>query len=335
MVVEAVYDNGKTIDIENYELVDEEELYFGQTEVTVEFEGFEASQEITVLKSYVDSIIIDEQPNKTEYEEDEYFDPAGMVVKVIYSDGSEEVTEDYDIIDGEALSLGQDTVTIRYEGKTATVEITVVEKPTVIDAKPEPSDFSNIDEKTKMVRGFYYVNKNKEEYVSIDVEITNIGQFAENDGYEYYYFVSDNKSERNIDSWVRIPNGAVVDGKLAFTIDTRDMTNFQEVANADNLYIYVKEVAKLGDEEVETITTPVEIKTENVPAEIYVDDAKQNSYSNISTGEVEIEKNTNDKTLVDRVLPNTGSKIIFVIIVGMISFTAFRYVKYKKLKEIK
>lgn len=62
----------------------------------------------------------------------EKFDPAGMVLVLIWSDGSrEEITKGYSIVGGDKpLTLNNRTVTIQYEGLSTVLNVTV-NKPAI------------------------------------------------------------------------------------------------------------------------------------------------------------------------------------------------------------
>lgn len=76
------------------------------------------------------------QPTKTTYTAGESFDPSGMVVTATYADASnasntktEEITN-YTYSPEGALTTGNTSITVSYEGKTANVSITVTEAST-------------------------------------------------------------------------------------------------------------------------------------------------------------------------------------------------------------
>lgn len=71
------------------------------------------------------SIAITKQPTKTTYVEGEVFDKSGMEVTASYSDGKTQVVTNYLIDKTEPLKLEDKVITINYQGKTATVNITV------------------------------------------------------------------------------------------------------------------------------------------------------------------------------------------------------------------
>lgn len=99
-----------------------------------------AAVEITVTEEpavSLRSIEITRQPDKTEYREGERFDPAGMEVTAVYSDGSRKAVEEeacsYE--PDRALALDDTEVTVTYQElgrpQTAVVSITVMERPKV------------------------------------------------------------------------------------------------------------------------------------------------------------------------------------------------------------
>ncbi len=334
MVIEAVYQNGRTIEIDLEDVSYNDTITLGQTSVTFTFEGKTATQTIKVNKSHVDRIIIENEPNKTEYIEGENFDPTGMKVVAVYPNNREEEVTNYDIINGNNLQEGQTEVTISYEGKTETQDITVRKREEPVVERPNPSNFSNIIERTNKVIGYMYTDGSKDDYVLIYLELDNIKQNQGNDSYEYYYYVSDNAAEKNIDSWVKIENAKIDNNRLSLTVDTRKLTNGTELNDAEELYVYLREVVTKGEEKEETVSKGVKIKTEDVYAQLYIDDKLYTEYSDVSTGE-EQEDDDEDPTITDRIFPNTGSKIVFIVTMSIFIFALVKFIKYRKLKDIK
>ena len=67
-------------------------------------------------------------PTKTEYTVGDELDLAGMKVVAKYSDDTEkEITEGYEVSGYDKAKTGEQTVTVTYEGKTATFKVTVKE----------------------------------------------------------------------------------------------------------------------------------------------------------------------------------------------------------------
>ncbi len=96
------------------------------------------------------SISVSSKPTKTTYEIGESLNTSGMVVQAAFSDGSvKTVTSGYTVSGFDSLTAGTKTVTVAYEGKTATFTVTVRE------AEPEiPADAPQIVvEKKKATAG--------------------------------------------------------------------------------------------------------------------------------------------------------------------------------------
>ena len=66
-------------------------------------------------------------PTKMIYEQNEEFDPAGMVVSAVYGENNKEEITNYTVDPVDTSSVGKATVIVRYEGKTASFQITVIQ----------------------------------------------------------------------------------------------------------------------------------------------------------------------------------------------------------------
>ena len=70
-------------------------------------------------------------PAKTEYVQGEALDLAGMTVTAVYSDGNrKEITEGYQVTGYDANAVGEQTITVTYEGMEASFTVTVKEAET-------------------------------------------------------------------------------------------------------------------------------------------------------------------------------------------------------------
>lgn len=78
------------------------------------------------------SIQVTTPPTKTEYGAGQNFDATGMVVTATYSNNDSEVVTGYTIVNGNSLTVGQTTITVRYAedgvSKDAALQITVKEQ---------------------------------------------------------------------------------------------------------------------------------------------------------------------------------------------------------------
>lgn len=129
MVVEASYGFGLTSEVTGY-TVTPSVLTDGVTEVTITYtEGRAtktASTPVTVEKVLV-SIEVTTPPTKTIYDYLESFDPAGMVVTAMFSDGSTAVAEGYSYPSSAFSTLGNQVVNLdyTYEGVTKSTHLLV------------------------------------------------------------------------------------------------------------------------------------------------------------------------------------------------------------------
>ncbi|MGN1081626.1 MAG: metallophosphoesterase family protein, partial [Acutalibacteraceae bacterium] len=76
-------------------------------------------------RSDVASIDVTQMPDKTEYEEGEYFDPTGMVITATMSDGSRQIVKGWGISSVYKLTADDKSVTVNFGGCTAAVAISV------------------------------------------------------------------------------------------------------------------------------------------------------------------------------------------------------------------
>ena len=88
----------------------------------------------------ITGITIKTQPGKTEYWVGESLDTTGLVLTATYSDGTtKEITEGFTVTGFDSATAGEKTVTVTYEGFTATFKVTV-KTPTItgITIKTQP-----------------------------------------------------------------------------------------------------------------------------------------------------------------------------------------------------
>lgn len=129
----------------------DQQLTTGDTEVTVEYAGKAATFNINVQPAMVTitSVEVAAGPDKTEYTEGETLDPTGLVLRVIYSDGSDGTIGynagaadwfDFKPDLGTALTTDIKEVAVTYQHHTANFTVTVNGKDPGTDPDPEPGD---------------------------------------------------------------------------------------------------------------------------------------------------------------------------------------------------
>lgn len=338
MKVVAIYDYGDPQDVTSECTIQDLGILSTENDsVEISYQGHKDSMTITVNPNTITEIRVTTEP-KTEYEEGEIFNPEGMVVVAVYEYGDPvDITSECTIEDLGVLNENT-TLTITYnEVYTTTLDITVNKK--VVELA-QNSNFENIKLNIKSIKAYYYTDTSKESYAIVDIEVEGIEKAEGNDTYEYYYYLSPDKSETNISSWIKILDGRVENGKLSFTMDTRDFENYDQASDSDKVNLYLREIVTKGEDQSIVVTNPIEFEPDDkVPVEVYIDDKKFEDIDfDIEEPEEEKEvenKKEDDDTIADRIFPDTGSKIAFAGVVIILSYGIVKFVKYKKLKEIK
>ncbi len=148
MTVVAHYNDCSTSVINNY-TVNTTPLAAGQTKVYITYDNLFATVDITVNEQEapvtLTGIKVTEQPDKVSYIAGQTFDKSGMVVKAVYSDGSEQEITDY-VVTNAPLSEGTTTVYVTYENYFATVSISVAAKEIVsIEVTNAPTQITYVE----------------------------------------------------------------------------------------------------------------------------------------------------------------------------------------------
>ena len=330
MVVTATYEDGTKQAITNYEVIDGTNLNKNITYVTIKYEDKTVKQNITVEDKTITSITISSKPTKTKYiQNKETLDLTGGKIKAIYNDGTSEELEMTDeqvkVTGFENKNIGDITITVEYQTKTTTFSVSIVK-----EELPKNSTFNNANSNVISVKYYTFSDPSNKEYSIMNLEINNISRNTENDSYEYYYYLSANQEENDIENWVKITEKQDANDKLTFTINTKDIKNYAEIANSDVLYVYIKEVAKKGGNQSVLVSKSIKIDSDYT-IETYLDNNKVNGVSIESDNQ-----NGKDNTTATGIIPQTGSKITMFVIIGIIaSIGIFVTIKIRNMKDIK
>jgi uncharacterized protein YkuJ len=153
MVVTASYSNDTTAAVTGYTTSGFNSATAGQKIVTVTYEGKTATFTVTVnaaTATTLTGIEVTTQPTKNTYNIGETLDTTGMVVTASYSDGTDVAVTDYTTSGFSSTTGGDKTVTVTYEGKTATFTVTVIAVGTTI---------SNIEVQTEPTKTVYTIGE--------------------------------------------------------------------------------------------------------------------------------------------------------------------------------
>ncbi|MBR0441214.1 MAG: bacterial Ig-like domain-containing protein, partial [Firmicutes bacterium] len=111
------------------------------------------SVSITVLENTLESIEVTTAPTKNEYVYGDTFDKTGMVVTGTYANGDKSPVTDYTVSPEKLETVGDEvTVTVTYEGKTATTTVKVNKGEQTIEADDFSVVFKSVTDLSK--KGF-------------------------------------------------------------------------------------------------------------------------------------------------------------------------------------
>lgn len=331
MIVKATYKDNTEKQISRYSISDGTDLKLEQTKVTISFEDKSVTQPITVEEKAIISLSISKLPTKVEYIlNKEELDLSGGKIKIRYNDGTE---EELDMTSSQIKAtgfnnkeLGENTVILTYQGKTVEFDVDIIEEKIIVN-EPVNSNFESANGKLIKIKSYTFLDESKKQYEIMEIEINNIQKAKENDKMEYYYYLSTNKNEENIEDWVKIEETENVDNKLKFEINTSKISNYQDIQNGENIYLYIKEVATRSEQQKVAITKSIVLEQGDTEIEIYLDNKKKDKTSN--TGD-----NEKDKTVAPTIIPQTGQSIIIIFAIFVIAtFGVVTYVRYKKIDK--
>lgn len=330
MVVVGKYQDETTQEIIDYTIEDGINLAKGQTSVTIKYDGKITSQEITVEEKSITKITISKMPAKTQYIQNrEELELAGGIIKVEYNDGTNEeieLTDEQVKVSGfDNSKTGKNMVTVTYQQKSISFEIEIIE-----EEKAKNSDFDKASCIVNSAKYYTFTDKNNKEYLLINVTINDIVKENGNDNYEYYYYLSSNVSDTNIENWVKIDGKQIENGKMAFEINTQDVKDYEELANVNNLYLYIREVAIKGGNQTVVVSKAMEVDSEG-KMETYLDNEKVNN--NNSNTNNDNKKDDKDNTTISGDLPKTGVRNILGVVLVIAIIGGIAYIRYKYLSK--
>ena len=157
-----------------------------------------------------------------------------------------------------------------------------------------------------------------------------------NNKYEYYYYLSGNQSESNITGWTKIKETQSSNNKLTFKIDTREISNYEELYDAEELYVYVKEVVSNSVGDVETISKGMllDIENDEYEMEFYIDDENIESYSsNFENWYSGYDYDYDDDTTASFSIPKAGIVTIIGLLVIVSVAGVIIFIRYKMLSK--
>ena len=145
LVVNVVYNNGTNKDITTgFTTSGFSSASAGKNTVTVGYEGFTATFDVTIKAVELTGIEIAKQPNKTTFNTGDSLDTTGLVLTLKYNNGTTNTTETgYTVSGFDTNTAGEQTITVTYEGFTATYKVTLIQSY---------ADYTEVDNAIKAAR---------------------------------------------------------------------------------------------------------------------------------------------------------------------------------------
>ena len=316
MVVTAIYSDASQETITEYEYAPTGELTTNDNLITISYQGKMAILSITVreetppAEKTLQKIEITSQPNKLTYNEGEKFDPTGMIVKGIYSDNSDIILSNYDYSPKGNLTKNDTAVIITYQGKTATVNITVQEVKQE-ERKLERIEITSQPNKTTYTEG--------EKFDSTGMIITAIYSDGTREIITNYscFPVTELKQNNNEITVSYTYNGKTVTAKYPIEVKTQTQNNSGNNNNNNN-----------NNGGNNNSGTPIGNNNMNF---ITVKENDNNTSNNKT-----IPKSTNtDNTIKGGTIANTGLETIIIIPIAIITVIGtVAFINYKRYKDI-
>ena len=145
LVVNVVYNNGTNKDITTgFTTSGFSSASAGKNTVTVSYEGCTAAFDVTIKAVELTGIEIAKQPNKTTYNTGDSLDTTGLVLTLKYNNGTTGTTDTgYTVSGFDTNTAGEQTITVTYEGFTATYKVTLIQSY---------ADYTEVDNAIKAAR---------------------------------------------------------------------------------------------------------------------------------------------------------------------------------------
>ena len=122
--------DGETFEVLGYTLSGYDTSKVGEQTVTVTYAGKTAEFKITVEAKSMTNIELTHRPDKLTYYQGDALDIAGMVITAFYNNNTSEFINNSDCtVSGSADNVGEQTVTVTYNGQTVKFTVTVLERP--------------------------------------------------------------------------------------------------------------------------------------------------------------------------------------------------------------
>ena len=132
--IELIYNNGSSEIISSgFDINELDSSVAGPKSITVTYQEKTTVFNVTVKEKSLTKISVSKIPTKTSYYIGQELDTSGLELRAEYDDGSSEtVTSGFTVSGFDSSTLGSNTVTINYFGKSAQFNVIITEAPTLL-----------------------------------------------------------------------------------------------------------------------------------------------------------------------------------------------------------
>ncbi len=128
LTVRVVYSDGSTASVTGFTVSGYDKNKLGTQTLTVSYSLFKTTFPVQVSAKSLTGVTVSTKPKKLTYIEGQTLDLAGMVIKASYDNNTTSTVKEYSVKGYDPNKIGKQTITVTYNGKTATFQVTVKAK---------------------------------------------------------------------------------------------------------------------------------------------------------------------------------------------------------------
>lgn len=125
LAVNAIYSDGSEVSVTGFKVSGYDKNTLGTQTLTVTYSVFTAAFTVKVSQKSLTKITVAKKPSKTGYIEGQALNTSGLSIKAHYDNNTSTTITEYKVSGYDPNKIGTQTVTVTYNGKTATFQVTV------------------------------------------------------------------------------------------------------------------------------------------------------------------------------------------------------------------
>lgn len=125
LALRAVYSDGSTASISGFTVSGYDKTKLGTQTITVKYSVFTTTFTVKVSQKSLTKITVSKKPSKLSYIEGQALNTSGLAIKASYDNNTTAAVTGYKVSGYDPNKIGTQTITVTYNGKTATFQVTV------------------------------------------------------------------------------------------------------------------------------------------------------------------------------------------------------------------